>query len=150
MKIQNNELRFKVFQPQENKPKSGYDGYLADLELECLNMKEIEGLVDTMGLDADTEFLLAKVLEVEALVRSIEQEMEALRQRELGRICKEFSANSYGERFGVGIETVVSVVVGKENLPGAMKLVGEKLRRYEEGIRRCRNYDSFARKVNAG
>ena len=111
------------------------------------SIKEIYSMIDdNEDLDLDTRYLMNYVVELEKVITDLKSNLFQSKQNELTRISKEFLVNDYERRFGVGIEKIISAIVGNDNSMSEMKRILKERKNYYQSLELCRNYNIFQNK----
>lgn len=92
-------------------------------------------------IDNNTNMLVNQVDRIEKLKNKIENEILYITDKEIMRITKEFLTNEYERVYKANIETILSSIVGFNNLRQAMKKFQIEKKNYLFSIKLCRNFN---------
>ena len=109
---------------------------------EVLKLKDIEKLTDRnekvnfINFEKDKEinnyFVICRKL------RELKLEKEKLKAEEMDRIFREFQKNNYGQKYCVDKNTVISALIGEDNLNAELLRQSKKEKRYLEELAKSR------------
>ena len=119
-------------------------------KLENINKDNIiDYLVDKDLLDDDTKYLLDYVRTLDKLKLNIRNNLLQMKDQEIKRISKEFFFNNYEKQYGVGLETILSIIVGEDNLTPYMKIVERERKDYNSKMSMIRIFNPFGNMKNS-
>lgn len=99
-------------------------------------------------IDNNTNMLVNQVDRIEKLKSKIENEILYITDKEIIRITKEFLTNEYERVYKANIETILSSIVGFNNLRQAMKKFQIEKKNYLFSIKLCRNFNLEKKSVS--
>lgn len=109
---------------------------------ENLNLKKIQDMIQNRAeLGDDKIEYIRSVQNLEAQLRSLENDMQVMRRKELDRINKEFYTNDYERRYKISLEGIISALIGEDNTPNeyAKQIRDQKI--YYKKLEGLRSYN---------
>lgn len=92
------------------------DFFINVVDLDNINIDKINYILKKWSSDKDLNEYHSTVKFLEDEINEKTDTLKKMKRNELDRICKEYFKNDYERRFKVPIETMLSALVGEENL----------------------------------
>jgi hypothetical protein len=86
------------------------------VDLDNINIDNINNILKRWSVNKDLNEYHSTVKFLENEIKEKSEALKKLKKNELERICKEYFKNDYERRFKVTIQTMISALVGEENV----------------------------------
>jgi hypothetical protein len=109
---------------------------------ENLNVKKIQDMLKNRAeLGEDKIEYIRSVQDIEAQLRSLQNDMQIMRRKELDRINKEFYTNDYERRYKINLEGIISALIGEDNTPNEYAKQIRDQKTYYKKLEGLRSYN---------
>ena len=114
------------------------------------DMKVVENFLNNKDkLDDHSSKILEKINSLENVYDLGKREQQQMKRTQLDRIGKEFLVGGYGRRFNTSLCTVVSAIVGEENLTSELFRQSRQEKEYFENIKKSQFFNFYENKLEA-